>query len=276
MHKVELVGVGLAGAWAVQVGAPLVPVAPLPGTLVATALLTAFSFLALYGLSGLRLAVWHEVAGVLVAGGLWYGLGAVNTPGPMKLPLLATASVAFVLACGFLGRLLARVVRDRGLLLPVVLTAIAGDVFTVYAGPTRHALERAPEVVRKLSVAVPQAGSAAGAKGVAGLALAASIGLGDYIFAALFLAAAWRHGLNARGAAVGAALCVLVAMAAVFLVRGLPALPLLPFIGVGVLVPNLGRFRLSRQEKVAVGVGIVFLSLLLAALYAASKAWLTN
>ncbi|MCX7599757.1 MAG: hypothetical protein N2512_12950 [Armatimonadetes bacterium] len=273
LHRAELLILGLAGAWAVQVGAPLVPVAPLPGTLAATALLTAFSFLALYGLSGLRLAAWHELAGVLVTGGVWYLLSGARAEGPLRLSLLATVSVAFLLACGILGRLVARLVRDRNLLLPVLLTAVAADIFTVFAGPTRQALEKAPQVVQKLSVAVPQAGSAAGAKGVAGLAMAASIGLGDYIFTALFLAAAWRHGLNVSGATLGAAAAALLGMAAVFLVPALPALPLLPFIVLGVLVPNWGRFRLSRQEKVSLAAGMVFLALLLSGFYVALRAY---
>lgn len=273
-RKAGLVAAGLVGAWLVQVGAPLVRISPLPGTIAATALLTVFSFLALYGLSGLRLAVWHELAGVLVAGGLWYSLGAMHASGRVKLLLLATVSMFFVLACGLLGRLLARLVRERNLLLPVLLTAMAADTFTVLAGPTRQALEKAPEVVRRLSVAVPQAGSAAGAKGVAGLAVAASVGLGDYIFAALFLAAAWRHGLNVRGAAIGATLAALLAMVGVFVIRGLPLLPLLPFIGLGVLIPNLRHFRLSRQEKVSFALGMAFLAMLLVGLYVATRAYL--
>jgi len=123
-------------------------------------------------------------------------------------------------------------------------------------------------------VAVPQAGSAAGAKGVAGLAVAASVGLGDYIFAALFLAAAWRHGLNVRGAAIGATLAALLAMVGVFVIRGLPLLPLLPFIGLGVLIPNLRHFRLSRQEKVSFALGMAFLAMLLVGLYVATRAYL--
>lgn len=268
-----LVVLGLVGAWLVQVGAPLVPVAPLPGTLVATALLTSFSFVALYGLSQIRADLWHELAGLFVAGGLWYSLGSMKVSGPSKLALLATTSAAFVMACGLLGRLLARLVREANLLLPVLLTAMAADVFTVFAGPTREALEKAPQVVQKLSVAVPQAGSATGAKGAAGLALAASIGLGDYIFAALFLTVAWRHGLNVRGAAIGAVVAALLAMAAVFLVKSLPALPLLPFIGLGVLLPNLGRFHLSRQEKLSLAVGMVFLAVLLTAFYVAARSY---
>jgi hypothetical protein len=46
---------------------------------------------------------------------------------------------------------------------------------------------------------------------------------------------------------------------------------LLPFIGLGVLLPNAGRFHLTRQERVSLAVGMGFLALLLAAMYLALR-----
>ncbi|MCD6351512.1 MAG: hypothetical protein J7M26_05290 [Armatimonadetes bacterium] len=257
---------GLAAAWLILVITPLVPgLPPLAGTVVASALLAFASFAGLYGLAGLKLAAWHEVAGAAAAGGLWYLVGKADAEGLGRIFLPATASCLFLLACAMVGRLLSRLVREPNLLLPVLVTAAVADLFTVTLGPTHTALEKAPQVVRNFSMTVPKAGSAAGEKGVEGLAAAASIGVGDFIFAALFLTAAWRHGLETRRAAMAAAVLAVIAMSAVLLIPALPALPLLPFIVVGVLVPNAGRFRFSPQEKLALAVGVIFLGLLLAA-----------
>ena len=259
---------GALGTWAIWVIAPLVPTRfPLVSTLVASAALTAATFLALYGLARLSLRPWHELAALVLSGELWWLLSGLELRGAPALVVAGAANTFFMLACGALGRLLARLVRERNLLLAVLLTAAVVDIFTVTVGPTRHALEKAPHVVRKLAMAVPKPGSAAGEKGIAGLTAAASIGLGDFIFAAMFLAAAVRHGLAAERAAVAAACLVVVAMAAVLTVPSLPALPLLPFIALGMLLANWGRFHLSRDEVLQLIAGGVFLAALLGAIY---------
>jgi hypothetical protein len=276
-EAVRLVALGLVGTWVLSVGAPFVPVPPMVGTLLATAALTALSFVALYGIAKLRLRPWHEAALGVTCGLAWHALARMASGGgraplsEMQLMALAASGVAFLAACAMAGRLLSRLVREPNLLLAVLITAAVADVFTVFAGPTRAMLEKAPSVVQHLSMHVPQAGSAAHGKGMAGLAIAASIGLGDYIFGALFLAAAWRHGLDTRRAAIGGAICALVGMACVLLIPKLPALPLLPFIAVGVLVPNVRRFKLSRQEALTLAVGMVFLAALLAGFYFALR-----
>jgi hypothetical protein len=273
-----LVAIGLVGTWILSVGVPFLPVPPLLGTLFATAILTALSFVALYGIAKLKLAPWHEAVLMVTCGLAWHSLSlAVSSHrgrGPMsetQLMAIAASGVAFLTACAMGGRLLSRLVREPNLLLPVLVTAAAADVFTVFAGPTGEMLKRAPSVVQHLSMAVPMAGSAAHGRGMAGLAMAASIGLGDYIFGALFLAAAWRHGLDTRRAAIGGAICALIGMLCVLLVPKVSALPLLPFIAVGVLVPNVRRFKFSRQEIVTMAVGAVFLAALLAGFYFAMR-----
>lgn len=264
--------VGVCASWILLVAAPLTPgLPPRLGTVLVSALLAGAAFAAIYGLAAASISGWYELAGILICGGLWFLLGDVEAKGLARIFLGATVAVLFMLACVFFGRLISRLVREPNLLLPVLITAAVADVFTVTVGPTRVALEEAENVVRTLSVAVPQAGSAAGKEGPAGLAVAASIGLGDFIFAALFLTAAWRHGLEVRTATIAAALLAVLGMALVLLVPQIPALPLLPFIVIGVLVPNARRFRLSSQEKLALAVGGVFLVLLLGGFYLVTR-----
>lgn len=268
MGAVATAAAGIVLSFLVLFLSPLVPgVPPRLGTAIATALLTAATFLALLGIARIGLGNGLALAGALLCGGGWWALGGLKAEGMARLVVSSCAGVLFMLACALLGTLLAGLVRERNLLLPVLIVAAVADIFTVAAGPTRKALERAPKVVRSLGLQVPRAGSAAGEKGLAGLAAAASIGLGDFIFAALFLTAAYRHGLNVRAAAVLAAMLCIAAMSAVLLLPSLPAVPLLPFIALGMLLPNARFFQLSAEEKRALAAGAVFLVLILGAFY---------
>ena len=101
--------------------------------------------------------------------------------------------------------------------LPVAIVAGLADIFTVFWGPTGHALEKAPGLVQKLSLAIPAVGSAAGEAGAHGLAYVAAIGLGDFIFLSLFLALAVRFDFSVRrtfiAMVIGAAVGIIVARA---------------------------------------------------------------
>ena len=259
---------GALSTWAIWVIAPLAPTPyPLVATVVASASLTAATFVALLGLARLKLSAWHEAAMLVLCGELWWIVSGLRLSGPWHLVASGAANTLFMLSCGAFGRLLARLVRERNLLVAVLVTAAVVDVFTVTVGPTRHALEKAPQVVHKLAMAVPKPGSATGEKGLAGLTIAASIGLGDFIFTAMFLAAAVRHGLNAGRAALAAGCLVVVAMALVLCVPAVPALPLLPFIAFGMLAATYRSFHLSRSEIVQLAAGAVFLAVLLGLMY---------
>lgn len=178
------------------------------------------------------------------------------------------ASVLFLLACLFIGKILSRIVRERAMTLPVCIVAALADVFTVFWGPTGEALEKAPELVKKLSVAIPAAGSAAGPEGVAGLAFVATMGLGDFIFLALFLSLATRFGFpfvrSLAAMLVAAFVGIILALANPF---ELPGMPLLPYLSVGFIAVNLREFHLSAQERrdLAIALGIVVLMFALVA-----------
>ncbi len=185
-----------------------------------------------------------------------------------KLYVGPAADVSFLLACLCLGKLLSRIVRERAMTLPVCVVAGLADVFTVFFGPTGQALEKVPELVKKLSLAVPQAGSAAGPEGVRGLAHVASMGLGDFIFLALFMALAVRYAFPAGRTfvAVVAAACAGIVLA---LAVNIP-MPLLPYMATGFILANARQFRLSPQERrdllIALGVLVAVLAVAAVAL----------
>jgi len=201
---------------------------------------------------GARLVVSPAMEGALALGFLVvWGLVAQSGPDAAwaKLYLGPAANVAFLLSCLFIGKLLSRIVRERAMALPVAIVAGLADIFTVFWGPTGHALEKAPGLVQKLSLAIPAVGSAAGEAGAHGLAYVAAIGLGDFIFLSLFLALAVRFDFSVRrtfiAMVIGAAVGIVVALAPGL---GLPGMPLLPYMGAGFIIVNARRFRLSRTE----------------------------
>jgi hypothetical protein len=145
--------------------------------------------------------------------------------------------------------------------LPVCLVAALADVFTVFWGPTHQALEKAPKLVTKLSLAIPQAGSAAGPVGAKGIAYVATIGLGDFIFLALFMSLAVRFGFRLVATfwamLVMALVGIVLALANPFGLRGMP---LLPYMSVGFIAVNWGEFRLTRQERRDLAIALVIVA----------------
>jgi hypothetical protein len=101
----------------------------------------------------------------------------------------------------------------------VALLIIPVDSFSVARGPTKEIVENQPEVFNALSIAFPLPGQHSSAQ----------LGLPDFLFFSLFLAAADRFGLRVGWTWVTMSLSfgTTLALAVAFDVAGLPALPLL-------------------------------------------------
>jgi hypothetical protein len=101
------------------------------------------------------------------------------------------------------------------------------DAISVWRGPTKHIVERQPELFTTFSFAFP----------VPGEPSSAQLGLPDLMFFALFLGAADRWGLRTKltWAAMALSFGATLALTVAFDLRGLPALPLL---ALGFLMPN--------------------------------------
>jgi hypothetical protein len=117
------------------------------------------------------------------------------------------------------GTLLGREMAERWWLLAAAFVAVAADLWSVFAGPTKTVVEEAPRVLDFLVVHFPA---------FAVREPATALGLSDFVFVGLFAAGARRTGLR-----VGASLAVMLAsfpatlLLALLLERPLPALPLL-------------------------------------------------
>jgi hypothetical protein len=269
-----------AGEWAalllfacyiLLVVTPLIPgLPPVAGSLLATLLFAALAMAVMLAMARVTTRAWHEAAGLAVFLGLWYVLGDfAEKLQHARVYLSPAVNLAFMMACVAAGKLLSRIIRDRNILLPVCIVAALADLYTVFAGPTGQALQEAPKLVQKLSVAIPQPGSATGPTGHMGLAFAGTMGLGDFIFIAMFFAAAMRFGFRLRRSYWGILLPTATALTGFLLAPKLPGIPLLPFIATGFLVANWGEFRLTAEEK----SNLRMAGLIVAVLVAAGVVW---
>lgn len=245
-----LLGFGLLAGLPYVGGLP-----PVVDALVATFLFLLVSLLLIQECARFPIRPLPDALGLVACLALWYaGDLLMEQHSAVRLLLRALSSMLFLLACVYFGRLLALIVRERNILFPVAIMAGLADFFTVFFGPTGHALHHAPKLVEKLSVAIPKAGSAAGPQGAAGATHVATAGLGDFIFITFFLVGAYRFGLRQKPTFWAIFALVALGMGTVLSLPRMPAAPLLPFVALGFLLANLGAFKFSRTEKLYIGI----------------------
>ena len=162
--------------------------------------------------------------------------------GPLKIPL----TLALIVASASVGYLVSLRIKDKNIILPVVMLAAYIDFWTVTRGPVSVVLEHAPEVVEAVSAPIPQVGT--------GVFMPATmIGPGDFLFMGLIFAAIHKLGMNGVRNFWFIYAATALGMMAVML--GLiPWLPALVVLAVAVVAANWREFKLSRQEKISVAV----------------------
>lgn len=269
---------GLHGAWlgwsaayfALQLGAPLITLPPgwllMGGVLLSTLLLMAT-------LLGLVFAWAREaervrwLAPAMLIGGLaaWLGWNLLptllgwlpqNRPSEFVLGLYrAMHGYLLMLAAVGLGATLSKLIREKNLLAPVIPFAAMVDMLTVLTpgGFVKRVMEQAPEVAERASVAVMAAPNAPEA--AAKLTPIAIIGVGDFIFLALYAACLIRFGMRVRATMIGLFVALWVYLGLVLWVLPMlglaPRLPALVPMAAVTLALNWRSFQLSRQETIA-------------------------
>jgi hypothetical protein len=162
------------------------------------------------------------------------------------LALLAAflQNLFITLACTFFGMVLARIVREANILLPVALIAMPIDYIGAMTpiGFTKNAVTQHPNMVHAVSVHVPTVGA---------LQPISYIGPGDALFMAFFFAVVLRLGMNDRATFWWMYGLLTVAMLLVLVLPDFNIAALIPM-GLAVVVANGRFFRLKRAEAFAV------------------------
>lgn len=179
---------------------------------------------------------------LLIALGAALLVAALNAGGARE-GVGAGANVAEALLASAIGLLFARWLATALVAVAVPLFVGAIDVWSVASGPTSSLLENHPQRVDALSFDLP----AWGAQGSAG-----HLGVSDAIFLSLFAAWALRYGFRPAATLAGLTLGLLASLGlSVWLDAAIPALPL---IAAGYLLPNLDRAaRVLRHAEPVTG-----------------------
>lgn len=167
----------------------------------------------------------------IVATALLIAIGLEETP----------ATLTKLVAATFIGYALASLLQTTAEVVAIALLIAAVDIYSVAAGPTRVIVEHHVDVLNAFTLAFHPIGSDGDAQ----------IGSSDFVFFAVFLAAAKRFGLRlevtwlAMTASFGATLLL-----SYLFDRALPALPLLSlsFLLVN-LRPLRARLRQQRDDR---------------------------
>jgi len=157
-------------------------------------------------------------------------VGALNADGARGVG--AGANVFEALLAGAAGLLIARWLATPVVAVAVALFVGAVDVWSVATGPTSRMLAGDADRVDPLSFDLPAWGGAGSA---------AHLGLSDALFVSLFAAWAWRFGFRRAATIVGLVLGLLASL--VLSVTVDRAIPALPFVAAGYLLPNVDRIR---------------------------------
>jgi len=224
--------------------------------LILTVVFVAMPILALFRAAGYP---WTSTrAGAFLGIGVGMHLGGVLAaraagPGAFGIGLEALAQTGLMVWTVGLGALLALLLKDRNLLLPVAIFLAGFDAFLILT-PTslpQQVMQRAPELFQQVAVRIPGVGVSA----------MAYVGPADLFFLAMFFIALHRFGMRVRETyrwivPVLVGYLMVVILLGEFRFAGVPlgSLPALVPIGITVLLVNRSEFQLTRDERQATWV----------------------
>lgn len=191
------------------------------GIVVSAVIVTPLMALVIVGLWPLR-ALRHRIL-IVAAGG--FAAAALAT----HLGWVPASNLAKVLVAACLGFWLAQEIEALWWYVPVAGVSAGVDLFSVFAGPTKVLLAHGPVVVGYFTVAMTWFGYSWHQAYTA-------LGTSDLIFFSLYYAAAERFALRRVLTVVGMTVSFVVTVVIGFWFSALPALPLL---AVGFVLPNI-------------------------------------
>ena len=168
-------------------------------------------------------------------------VGAVGAAGTIALNLAgvgALANIPEALLASAVGFLLARRLATPAVAIAVPLFVAAIDVWSVASGPTSRLVDASGDPVDALSFDLPAWGGGS----------AGRLGLTDAVFLAMFAGWAWRYGLRRKTTLAGLLAGLLAALVLSLVLD--EAIPALPLVAAGYLLPNLDRLlRVLRGRR---------------------------
>lgn len=157
------------------------------------------------------------------------------------------ADLALITAAALMGTLVARVISDPKMLLPVAVVGGLVDYWGVYMGTTSAFIKASPSFVRAVSAGIPSFG---GGLTPSGVQPASFVGFGDWLFLTMFLAVAFRYDLQPRKT-FWVLLAFLAPAMLIVIFGGLDYLPAIVPMALAIVSVNGRRLKMSRSETFA-------------------------
>lgn len=163
---------------------------------------------------------------------------------------ISAAQITLFTWCVGLGALLATLLKDKNLFVPITICLALIDVYLIFAPTsiTRFIMEKAPKVLPNIGASIPKIQTTVTS---APIGQFATIGPADFVFLGMLFIALYRFNMRTRQT-----LIVLVPTVLVYLVLAaiFGAIPLLPPIVLTVLIVNFREFKLTRDEWLSTAV----------------------
>lgn len=252
----------------VLVGLVALPIASLPAaSVIVSIVFVASPILALY-----RAADWEWtpmrsivmiVVGVFVQAAFAFIARSMGSPLAFGI-YLAISQTGLIVWCGGLGALLATILKDRNVIVPLAIFLALFDIWLVFVpeGFVHQQVVVGPaRVLRDLGYQVPAPQKVSQGGHAQALAY---VGPADFLFLMMFFVALFKFDMRTRQT-LAAIIPTLAAYLLVVLLAGnveigpirLGALPALLPIGVVVLLVNARQFKMNRDEKIATALVLI-------------------
>lgn len=179
----------------------------------------------------------------------------INNMGSLAVFPKIIYSLLIIILCASFGSILSNLIKERNMLIPVMLCCAFIDIWTVTVGFVAKTLETAPNILGAVSSTIPMVG------GKTFLSLG-TIGAGDFIFPAMVFACAFKFNFNKKrnfwfmfGFLYAGMLLVILNI--------VPMLPALTCVTAATIIVNRKEFTLSKKEIGYMGIVFSLLTLVL-------------
>jgi hypothetical protein len=249
----------------------VLPIIPIPPSFISVYLsmlvLTALAFAFARAVAITAYDTRRDALGIILSVLVWgcgFGLGEISKH-PLAQRLSGVAQeVGLLFVASISGKLTSLIIREGNLLLPSAITMISIDIWAVNIGRTTPQIaEKASKLFRAATIELPTAGASVMP------APTLLVGFGDIFFTAMLLSAMNRFRLDVRISFWLATIAVALGLTFVA-VTNAPVAGL-PFIAIGLLLPNFKKFKLTKREWLATASVTIMLWLLLFALWTLLK-----
>ena len=226
----------------------------LPLSLLVTIAFIALPILALFYAGSHRWTVGLGIAFVLIGAAIQFGLPLVFPAGKGSGAIWvdAISQQGLPIWTVGLGALLALLLKDRNLLIPVSIFLALFDIFLVFTpvGFVQTLMKNHPKLLPAMAHKIPEIATSPTQTG-APVGTFAHIGPADFLFMGMFFVAIFKFGMPGGRTLKWLLVALAVYLPLAFLVG---PVPLLVPIGLAVLFANWKEFNLNKEEKVSTAV----------------------